>query len=383
MLKLLHAADLHLDSSFSDSLQKGAARRAKLRSAFSNLIRFAAEREVDLVLLSGDLFDREFVTESTAALLVREMASLPQCRFFISPGNHDPYTASSLYARTEFPDNVTVFTQPTVSCISLDDLNTDVYGYAFCDGTLAHAPIDKLRPSNPERINLLCAHADLGAVISPYAPMTREQLASSEMDYAALGHIHLASGLQKTGNTYYAYPGCLEGRGFDETGYKGALYVEIEKENGALTVRAAEKRFSFGRYESATVDLTGALTAEDAVASLRSSLSEKKLLGLDTTLRLILTGSISPSISNLPEQVRTSLSNLVYALEIRDQTQPLLDFALLAQDPTVRGAFYRQLLPQLESDDEETRLRASRALTLGLSALADEPAVREFPPIRS
>lgn len=376
MIKILHCADLHLDSPFTDSLQKGEARRAKLRSAFTNMTRFASEHGVNLILMAGDLFDSEFVTRETAALLVRQAEALPSCRFVISPGNHDPYTQNSIYARTEFPENVTVFSSSEPNCVSFDDLDVDIYGYAFTETSLSHAPISNLRPARPDRINLLCAHADLSSPLSPYAPLSREEIAACGMDYVALGHVHACSGLQSAGNTYYAYSGCLEGRGFDELGYKGALYLEISKENGSLRVEASEKRFSFGRYEIARVDLGGAKTAEEALSAIRTALKEEKLLGADTTLRLILSGCVSPSVTNLAESVKDAISSLVYALEVRDQTLPLLDADRLAGDVSLRGAFYRRLLPQIESNDEETRARAIRALTLGLAALADEPVSR-------
>ena len=131
MLKVLHCADLHLDSPFTDSLHKGEARRAKLRSVFTNMIAFAQDKKIDLFLISGDLFDSEFASKDTAAFLSKAMASVPSCRFVIAPGNHDPYTASSIYAGTDFPENVSVFSSASPTCLCFDDLNADVYGYAF------------------------------------------------------------------------------------------------------------------------------------------------------------------------------------------------------------------------------------------------------------
>ena len=61
---------------------------------------------------------------------------------------------------------------------------------------------------------------------SGYGPISPGDIAASRLDYLALGHIHQASGLQREGSTYWAYPGCPEGRGFDELREKKALYVE-------------------------------------------------------------------------------------------------------------------------------------------------------------
>lgn len=63
---------------------------------------------------------------------------------------------------------------------------------------------------------------------------------------------------------------------------------------------------------------------------------------------------------------------MVYGLEVVDRTLPLLDGALLEKDGTLRGALYRRLLPALTSEDEQLRITASRALVLGLDALAEQ-----------
>ena len=63
-------------------------------------------------------------------------------------------------------------------------------------------------------------------------------------------------------------------------------------------------------------------------------------------------------------------SNSASLFEVQDRTLPLYDAAYLEKAPTVQGAFYRALLPRLESRDAEERALAGEALRLGLSALA-------------
>ena len=58
MIKLIHGADLHLDSPFSGlTPEQAAARRQEQRELLDRLAGLAREREADLVLLSGDLLD--------------------------------------------------------------------------------------------------------------------------------------------------------------------------------------------------------------------------------------------------------------------------------------------------------------------------------------
>ena len=63
----------------------------------------------------------------------------------------------------------------------------------------------------------------------------------------------LQLGLRRAGETWWAYPGCPEGRGFDETGEKGALLVTLDSSG-------AEAEFvplAMRRYEILTADMTG------------------------------------------------------------------------------------------------------------------------------
>ena len=86
----MHTGDIHLDSAFSRLDSRHAEiRRNELRAAFTSMMLSAKMNGADLMLISGDLFDSEFVTRETAALLCREFANFGK-PVFIAPGNHDP-----------------------------------------------------------------------------------------------------------------------------------------------------------------------------------------------------------------------------------------------------------------------------------------------------
>ncbi len=371
MLKVLHCADLHLDSPFtSESAEKSEVRRTELRGSFSSLILFAKSQKVDLVLLSGDLFDSELVTRDTAAFFVKELSGAASCRFVIAPGNHDPFTPDGVYAKTAFPENVFLFRDTSLSKFSFPELNADVYGYAFQKSTLDACPFAGKRPENPGRINLLCGHADVGNPLSPYCPVSEEDIAASGFDYCAFGHIHRTEGVKKVGGSYYGYSGCLEGRDFGETGHKGALYLEISKNGGSLSVSAKGVHFSRRRYEIASADLSGCADGASLFEKAKAAISGK--YGADTLLRLTLTGIVPPSLKIDVEALRAKLSPGLFYLEILDRTLPLYDAGALEKDPSVRGAFFREFLPLLQTGTPEERAKAARALRIGLAALAGE-----------
>ena len=99
-IRILHMGDVHLDSPFSAlGVDKSESRRRELRGTFTSILYLAKEKNIDLVLISGDLFDDGYATGETVELLCSQFAALPDCRFVVAPGNHDPYTRGSRRVR--------------------------------------------------------------------------------------------------------------------------------------------------------------------------------------------------------------------------------------------------------------------------------------------
>ena len=207
LLKIIHTADIHLDSPFRmEDLQKAQARKIELRAAFSSLMFWAKTEQADIMLIAGDLFDSPHPTPDAVEFVVSQFASNPNCRFIISPGNHDFAASDSVYAKTTFPENVSVFTSQTLSCLHFDNIAghaVDVYGYAFTSPILDHNPFAGVTIPQSDTITLLCGHGTLGADNGKDCPIKTEDIVRSGFDYVALGHIHNNPGIQKIENTYY------------------------------------------------------------------------------------------------------------------------------------------------------------------------------------
>ena len=365
MIKILHCADIHLDSPFaSENAIKAEVRRNELRGTFTSMMMYAKKNGADIVLIAGDLYDNEFVTKETVSLIIREFENNPDCRFIISPGNHDIYTVNSVYSRTNFPENVYIFNTDVLSYFSFEDINTDVYGYAFVRREMQKNPFAGLLPQNHNAINLLCAHGDMLLGEKDCCPIKVNEIETSGFDYVALGHIHNSTGIEKTGNVYYAYSGCPEGRDYGETGYKGALWLEIDKGN----VKAKELRFSKRRYESEKLNITGASSMTDVISNLRKLVTDQKYAD-DTALRVQFEGDVAPSLIISPSMLREQFKTL-FELEVIDKTMPIYDYSYLENDPTIRGAFFEKIMPIFRNGSPEEQNIAARALRYGLSAIS-------------
>lgn len=353
MLKIIHAADLHLDSPFAGlSPEQAAARRQEQRTLLDRLADLANEERADLVLLAGDLLDCERVYRETVDALAQTLSRI-RARVFIAPGNHDPYNAASPYALPIWPDNVHIFTSPAITEVPIPELTCTVYGAAFTSEQRSDAALEGFCARN-NGLNLMVLHGNVQG--RDYAPISPAHIAASGLDYLALGHIHQASGLQKSGDTFWAYPGCPEGRGFDELGDKGVLVVEIEPDRTTAHIRPLCLR----RYQILEVDLTG---CADPLTAIQAALPSQTNMDI---YRILLTGEFAMD-SNTLSRLEQALSPQFHALELRDRTRPPRDLWTRSGEDSLTGLFLQTMAPKYKAcpDDETLQM----AVRFGLAAL--------------
>ena len=82
----------------------------------------------------------------------------------------------------------------------------------------------------------------------------------------------------------------------------------------------------------------------------------------------VLCYSCAGGVCNIPKNLGSDAFDL-YFFELVDKTMPLHNTQSFKRDMSVKGELYRQLLPMLESTDEEERLLGARAFREGLAAL--------------
>lgn len=336
MIRILHAADLHLDSPFG-SLPREPADfcRNRQRMLPDMLADLCGDRNCDLLLLAGDIFDGTPKPETVNTLY----RALGRCKaeVFIAPGNHDPYTANSVWAKTVWPENVHIFSGD-MTCITLPRLGCRVWGAAFRDREAE----DLLRPiprSDDDFFEIGVFHGD-PLNRGPYHPISPQVLQTCGLDYLALGHIHQGFGPEQGGSTLYGWPGTPMGRGFDECGEKGVLYVELEE----------------NRRESTFVPLRN-----PKFEILTCPAEELRLPpGTEDTLcRLILTGESDPV--DIPA-VEQALKDRFLYLEVRDETTPRRNPWEGLGEQTLRGLALSRLKERYDLGETTAELAARYVL---------------------
>ena len=347
MIKLLHAADFHLDSAFAAlPPQLAAVRRTEQRDALLALTELA--QGCDVVLLSGDLFDGENIYRESLEALTRFFCEA-EAEIFLAAGNHDYLSDASPYRTQGWQalENVHLFTRAAPECIHLDRLNCDVYGASF---TAPYMPalLRGFRVENPSAVNLMVLHGDLqpGSV---YNPVTVDEIAATGLTYLALGHIHKRS-VARAGGTTYAYPGCLIGRGFDECGPKGALRVTIS-ENGCETEFVPLHSRS---YETFTVD-----AGDDALSAVRAALRGHERDCCAVQLNTQTEDLDKPALEQ-------ALSDACFFLKLRYRFVPKRALWDGLEEDTLRGYFLRELTARYDAAAEEERTELAQAAWLGV-----------------
>jgi len=209
MLTIVHAADLHLETTFPD-VRGGKRRRAALAEALVRIVDLALERRADVLTIGGDLFESERAGPQTARFLFEQFARFGK-PVFVAPGNHDPYASRSLYARDDIPANVRIFGEPAWSAIPLAE---DVTLYGF-----GHTPAEPGRPFAHARfdrpgVRIALVHGSDEDRCPPgkkaTAPYRTDEIAAAGATFALSGHYHGGYIVDAAGGPVLAYPGSPE-----------------------------------------------------------------------------------------------------------------------------------------------------------------------------
>lgn len=372
-LRFLHCSDIHLDNPFVGlTAEKSEERRRVLRSSFMRMMQYVRDSKINVVLMSGDIFNTEYATNTTAEVLIREFVNCPDTIFIISPGKCDHYNGNPIYSSGRLPENCFVFSSDKLSRFDFEEYNVTVYGWAFMDSALRENPLTDRHVDDASRVNLVCAYADLdGAVDSDICPISVSDLKRFGADYYALGSRHESSKFSTTGASKYAYAGSLECTGFDESGLGGVNLISVTYSDGELSIENKKVSFGHVRFQTEQLDITGVNTGNEIISRISRMISEKKYDN-ETALKVELVGSVDPRF-NIPMNIESDAFGLYY-FNMVDKTLPIYGTEGMKRDMSVKGEIYRSLYPKIVCDDEIESRIAAKALRAALAALEN----REF-----
>ena len=363
--RILHIADVHLDMAFAGAdAVIGARRREQLREAFERALRLARERRVDAVCIAGDLYEDGRSGSDRGAYLSRVLGDLNPIRVFVSPGNHDPHTPTSLYERMpSLPDNVVIFDRRRFRPVTLAEGLT-LWGFAHEHDVDRDPAIGDFSCEGPGT-HLLLFHGSDRERMPPgkeaVAPFTAADIARSGAAFAMVGHFH--GFLQ---GERYAYPGSLEPHTFAQDGRHTAALVTVE--DGRIgrefvdvnAVRYADLEFDVGRFadRAALAD------------ALRSRLAEEAEAGATVYSRVHLVGEAQETLDLDVESLQRDVSERHPGVRLIDAYATFDYDAVLREGRTVRSEFVRVMRERIAVAPPQERATLEMALRFGMLAFA-------------
>lgn len=273
---VVHAADIHLDSPLRGLSRIGddyaQELRRSTRRALENLVALTMERQADLLVIAGDLYDGGWHDFSTGQFFIEQMVKLKDVNIpvVIVSGNHD--AASQITRSLTLPPGIHLLATDKPESVVFDDLGAVVHGqgYAIRDvqDNLAAAYPDRI----PELVNIGVLHT--AATGSPdhdtYAPCSVADLQALRYDYLALGHIH-QRGAVAEGEFPAHFSGNIQGRNPRETGAKGALLVDLQ--SGA-PAQVTFEALDVARWDRIEIDAAALADGKDLAEAARDRMRE-------------------------------------------------------------------------------------------------------------
>ena len=355
-MKFVHIADTHFDMPFrvlSDRANMGEIRRLDQRKAFKKMIEYIKQNEIPYLFIAGDLYDHEYIRESTIEYINSLFKEIPNTQIYITPGNHDPYLVNSYYAKYNWSENVKIFTRKVEK---VENEECIIYGYGFEDFYLPNPEIEKISLENKEKINILITHANLDG--SDKLPTEYNNIASYKLkeigfDYVALGHIHKRN-MKEQKNIIY--PGSTVSLGFDELGLHGMVVGNMEKQKLELEFIPLDEK----ELIEIELDVSPITTMEELLEKINEiQLEENKLY------KITLIGQRNFEI-NTYKLIRMIEDKRI--IKVKNKAKLGYNIEEISKEMTLKGIFVKEILSKIEKEPENKEL-LEKALEIGLEVL--------------
>ena len=366
-VKILHCADVHIGAEESFLGVKAESRRRETLLTFEKIVDLCHDNEVQVLLIAGDLFHSNNIPNSFFEAVISKIKAFPDLKVVYVAGNHDFISPRSPFSKSGLPKNLYIL-KTEESFVSFPELNLRVYGRSFESAFLKGKSVPDLVATDDSMINISLLHGELTSDLSSnYNAITKDYIENSKMDYIALGHVHKRSDIGKIGDTYFAYPGCPEGQGFDELGEKGVLMGDIGKGICDLQFIPTFRR----QHVLEKIDLTDipVISADFILGYLEQKYTKAYTENL---YKIELLGSISPETVIDCEDITARLNERVYFAKIKNSTTLKLDLEVLSKEQSLKGIFVKKMLEKIEGADENDKKKYEYALNLGLKAFSGE-----------
>lgn len=351
MLKIIHCADIHLGSKIDSRFprEKVEERRKELLSSFENLVNYAKSENVKIIMLSGDVFDSDKPLKKHKEFFYSVVRNNPEIDFLYLRGNHDVYESILAYDL----ENLKTFSE-----------DWQYYHYndvTICGIELTSNNYNSLYSTlklNKENKNFVMLHGQISDSVGK-GKISYSKLRNKNIDYLALGHIHSFQKKQLDDRGYYAYSGCLEGRGFDELDEKGFVLISVDNEIKSEFIKLSKRVFI-----EHVIDVSDCSDLYSTIKRVKSSLSFNK----NNVYSVVLVGEVEFDTYEICQDLEESLKDLCYFCSVKDKTVRKFDLKDFEGDFSLKGEFIRCVL----TDNSLTNEQKQAVISYGLKSLSPD-----------
>lgn len=364
-MKIIHCADIHLDSKMNANLtrEKAKERKAELLATFRRMVEYAKQQKIDAVLIAGDLFDTKNVSVTARNLVRDTIMKAPEISFFYLQGNHDE--GSFTGGLEQIPENLFLFGEAW-TCYT-PDKNGKVVITGVELNSHNKASIYNTLSLDMEKFNIVMLHGQESAYCAKDKAevISLNSLKNQGIDYLALGHVHAYKKARLDTRGEYCYPGCLEGRGFDECGEHGFVVLTVSRDGKQQKTEFVP--FASRSLYTIEADVTGCQTSTDILEKMTEA-SRKCAYPPESLIKFELTGNMDVESEKNLEYLAKEFADEYYFVKIKDSTAYRVDYEAFELDMSLKGEFIRTVKAQTDLTEGEK----AEIIRMGIRALAGE-----------
>ena len=360
-MKIIHCADLHLDSKMTANLTKEQAKERKneILRTFTRMVDYAKKNSVKAILIAGDLFDTRNVSAMVRNTVRDVITQNPEIDFLYLKGNHDD--DNFLSKLEEVPENLYMFSDQWMTyaygniTITGIELNAENSVTAYNSLVLDH-----------DTFNIVTMHGQLAGYRNKDKAeiISLDDLKNKNIDYLSLGHIHGFHMNKMDNRGIYCYPGCLEGRGFDECEQKGFVVLDIDMQTLKANVNFVP--MGYRTLYTMLVDVTGVNTTQEAAVRINNAIQENEYAS-SSLVKVVLYGDVDVECEMDTDFLQEQFADYFYYIKVTDETKLKVNYKDYEGDISLKGEFVR-LVSESDLSEEEK----SMVIRAGILALQGE-----------
>ena len=347
-MRFIHISDVYLGYVPDQGKDWSADRAKEIEATFERVLSDCNEKDVQLLLIAGNLFAAPPTTEQLD-WLDEKLLTLEHTRTLLIAGSADYIAPGAPLESYSFRSKTVVFPREKTTNAYLKGVNTCVTGYSYGQPEHRENILENIGPGRESAYNILLAHGG----DADHMPFRREVIARKGYDYVAMGGSRKPIHILKN---RMAYSGSPEPLSVSDQGKHGYVFGEMTEEGSRITWCPVAKR----QYVRLTFDLRPDVSGEEV-----QKIAEEKMMkmGYENIYSIVMRGFASESLK--PDFTRLGRRFNIY--EVDDQTISAKEQELLRgeNESNLVGSFVREISENY-TVDEKVREKAHR---YGLEAL--------------